>query len=174
MSTRTSQHRVQAARVAIEAYATKQDSGSQSLEETITDLLTDLQHLADDEKISIADCLRLSELHFQSENDETHNGWSNYETWLVHLWLTNSYRTYYHWRGQARWYLNTTVESEFVLDEIWTKDEAIVYRLADELRESLEEATPTMDPSVFSDLLRVAIWSVNWTAIAQAFIDEEK
>lgn len=29
------------------------------------------------------------------------NGWPNYETWLVALWLDNDEQTYRHWRAEA-------------------------------------------------------------------------
>ena len=32
---------------------------------------------------------------------EGYNGWPNYETWLVGLWLDNDERTYRHWRAEA-------------------------------------------------------------------------
>lgn len=30
-----------------------------------------------------------------------YNGWPNYETWLVGLWLDNDEHTYRHWRAEA-------------------------------------------------------------------------
>jgi hypothetical protein len=41
---------------------------------------------------------------------ETYNGWSNRETWLVNLWLTNDERTYNATRGMTAGALQATVE----------------------------------------------------------------
>lgn len=158
----------------MEAIQQAEDQGSPPLSEAITNLLTDLKHLAREENLAIPDILRAAKLRNPEDSAESYNGWTNYETWVVHLWLTNSYRTYFYWRGQAKWYLKTLVESEFVMDKTWTQEEDILFRLADELRESFEESLPEMEPSVFSDLLRAAISEVSWTEIARAFIDAEQ
>jgi hypothetical protein len=34
--------------------------------------------------------------------DETYNGWTNYETFCVHLWLSNEEPSWRHWQAVAR------------------------------------------------------------------------
>ena len=35
-------------------------------------------------------------------SEDGYNGWKNYETWLVALWLDNERETYEYWREEAR------------------------------------------------------------------------
>jgi len=35
-------------------------------------------------------------------DDKRYNGWTNYETWVVNLWLANEEPSYREWRGQAQ------------------------------------------------------------------------
>ena len=34
-------------------------------------------------------------------NDKTYNGWTNYETWLVNLWMSNDEGSYNYWNERA-------------------------------------------------------------------------
>lgn len=38
----------------------------------------------------------------QSKKDQTYNGWPNYQTWNVMLWLDNDEGMYLYYRGMAR------------------------------------------------------------------------
>lgn len=108
-----------------------------------------------------------------AENDDTYNGWSNYETWCVSLWLNNEEGTYRHCRSLAREATNVAEDSPRVRDGIWTIEEATRLLLADALREFLEELNPLADQaSVFSDLVSAALSEVNWHEIADAFLEE--
>jgi hypothetical protein len=35
-------------------------------------------------------------------DDKKYNGWTNYETWNVALWLDNEQSSERHWRGAAQ------------------------------------------------------------------------
>jgi hypothetical protein len=35
-------------------------------------------------------------------NEKTYNGWTNYETWLVKLWIDNDEGSYHYWTERAR------------------------------------------------------------------------
>ena len=101
-----------------------------------------------------------------------YNGWTNYETWCVHLWLTNEEGTYHYCRDAAR---QAGVEApEQVRRRVWTVEEAKKFRLADQLKEFVQEMDPVADgASMFTDLLNAALSEVDWHEIAEAFLTED-
>ena len=61
--------------------------------------------------------------------DTTYNGWHNYETWNVHLWLTNEEATYRYWRALAQLCRREAPTAPQVADGIWTPEhDALVER----------------------------------------------
>ena len=93
--------------------------------------------------------------------EKKYNGWTNYETWCVNLWLENEESEYIYWCDQAY-----NVKDEF-------NEDAQEYTLADMLKDNLEErAEEAIDEaSVFSDLLRAAISEVDFGEIAKHMLD---
>ena len=102
-----------------------------------------------------------------------YNGWSNYETWAVNLWLTNEEGPYKFCRGLARQTVAEAPECRQVRDRIWALDEAKKFLLSDRLREFVEELNPLTDgASMFTDLINAALSEVDWHEIAEAFLEE--
>jgi len=100
---------------------------------------------------------------------DTYNGWSNYETWAVALWLDNEQETYSYWREQAATSKDTAPVCSQVKDGIWTPKEAAVYLLADQLKEEVTEQNPLDGTaSLYADLLCSALGEVYWEGIAAA------
>lgn len=96
----------------------------------------------------------------------TYNGWKNYETWCVHLWLTNDESTDGYWRAAARaeW---TYTEDE--RPEYLSRSEAARIAVADQMKDELEKAAPDLD-GMWADLLAAALSEVEWQDIADAFL----
>jgi hypothetical protein len=85
-----------------------------------------------------------------------YNGWSNYETWVINLWLDSEHYVQQYWQEIAR-------------------DDLSAGRLADILKEEHEEFSPTRGSSdVYSDLLQAALDSANWQEIADHIVDAAK
>ena len=95
-----------------------------------------------------------------------YNGWTNYETWAVKLWLDNEEGTYDYWRERSR---------EILLDprqsDVLTIEQTARYDLADELKQDHEEAAPAVS-GVFADLLNAALSEVDWSEIAEAMLED--
>jgi hypothetical protein len=82
-----------------------------------------------------------------------YNGWSNYETWNVALWIDNEPGSYQARRELAK---DAKDESDLARSlESWIKDDA-----------------PDLGASVYSDLLGAALSEVNWYEIAENYFNE--
>ena len=106
-----------------------------------------------------------------SLNDNRYNGWTNYETWAVALWIDNEEGSQAYWRQEAEYATRTAKNSEQVAAGVWTPDEAARFNLADQLKEEITDAAPDLGASVYSDLLQAAMDSVNWHEIAYNLIE---
>jgi hypothetical protein len=106
-----------------------------------------------------------------SDEATRYNGWANYETWCVHLWLTNEEGSYRYWREEARRHRREARSCANVREGIWTVELAERAGLAEQMKSQLEEASPLVEPSLFSDLLNAALSEVDWHEIAGAFLE---
>ena len=94
--------------------------------------------------------------------DKTYNGWKNYETWNVALWIDNEQGSQEYWREQA----------EEILKASHDKDEAKT-DLAAVLKDEVEENNPIeTGHGMYSDILSAALSDVDWYEIASNWIDE--
>ena len=85
----------------------------------------------------------------------SYNGWTNYETWNVKLWLDNE---------QGSCYAMEELAAEYREEDSW--------KLGDAIQAWCEEFYPELEPSMFSDLLRSAFDEVNWREIAEAYLED--
>lgn len=95
-------------------------------------------------------------------NDTTYNGWTNYETWVVNLWLTND-------SGSVD-YLNERARE--CLDKFDGDTDDAAYELASIIEEMHDESMPETT-GVYADLLGHALRMVDWREIAQHVIDDQ-
>lgn len=98
--------------------------------------------------------------------EKRYNGWTNYETWNVALWLGNDQGSYNYWNGVAQecW-------DEAEAEKSFTRDERAALDLADRLKDELNEGAPDLD-GCYADLLNAALSEVNWYEIAEHYIAE--
>lgn len=103
-----------------------------------------------------------------SNDTKTYNGWRNYETWAVKLWIDNEEGSYNYWLERSR---------EILLDprtsDILTEGQTARYDLADELKREHEENAPEVS-GVFADLLNAALSEVDWSEIAESMLADAK
>ena len=109
---------------------------------------------------------------------ERYNGWANYPTWAVNLWLSND-RGLYDMTNEA-------VDEEIgdapnciqVKEGIWTVEQAIRFNTADHLREMVEELphmtgeAEVLNTGFTADLYGWALGQVDWHEIADAWIED--
>lgn len=89
------------------------------------------------------------------------NGWKNYATWVVNVWLDNDAGAYEYWQEQAR----TCLE-----DEDFDRDMAR-RTLADLLKYEHEGNAPEA-VGVYADLLNSALADVDWYEIADHYLSD--
>ena len=103
-----------------------------------------------------------------TESDSSYNGWSNYDTWVVNLWLGNDEGSYNTCTALAQ-----RCFEEAVADQVLSRKERACYQLANELKAMIEDGNPLADESsVYSDLLNASISEVNWKEIADSLLQE--
>lgn len=100
---------------------------------------------------------------------KTHNGWTNYETWNIKLWMDNEANTQEYWRDRAINWLSISIA-----DNVFTKEERATLDLADEIRDEFNEGMPDLGCSTYADLLNGAMSEVNWYEIAKSLIEDNK
>lgn len=103
-----------------------------------------------------------------------YNGWTNYETWCVNLWMSNDSGTDDYFRTMAQ---DTWNESEPETRKdgsvLFTREEVATRTLADRLKDEHEERQPdylSQSAGVFADLLNAALSEVDWYSIAEHYI----
>ena len=104
--------------------------------------------------------------------NEGYNGWTNYETWAIGLWIDNDQATYSYWRREAKRHARQAPEDDLVKHCAWTAQASARYNLAQQLKDELTEAAPDLGSSVYSDLLGAALDTVNWTELADNLLSE--
>jgi hypothetical protein len=86
-----------------------------------------------------------------------YNGWANYETWCVHLWLTNEWDLYHEAVEVAR----RSSEPEAALDA-WVRD----------CWPDSGSVEPNHLHGMFSDLIGTSLERVDWSGVAGAILED--
>ena len=106
-----------------------------------------------------------------------YNGWANYETWAVALWIDNEQGSYNHRCDLAR-----EASKQAKAGRSFTRKESAALILAELLKKWIDEDNPlsgdnvrhSADPaSLYTDLLNAALSEVNWREIAENWLEDE-
>lgn len=100
-------------------------------------------------------------------NEKTYNGWTNYETWCTNLWLDNEEYTHSYCREVAR----DNCELHFVDN---TEDEKLqaVRETEDTIKDFVESELIPQLQGLAADLLGAALSEVNWSEIAEHYVND--
>ncbi len=97
-----------------------------------------------------------------------YNGWTNYETWCVNLWMDNEQGSQAYWSDRAQEYYDNTNSDDTAED----RKNSATYDLANEIKDQHEDFMPELGCSVYSDLMAAALSEVNWYEIASHLIEQ--
>ena len=95
-----------------------------------------------------------------TEDEKGYNGWTNYETWAVKLWMDNDEGSQGFYRGLAARYVKEIGK------------EKATHTLAVVVKGIIDEDAPGLGASVYADLLGSALDNVNWREIAESLIED--
>ena len=85
----------------------------------------------------------------------TYNGWVNYPTWAVHLWISNE---------EALWDDAMAVARDFSGGAIWRGEDALRNWVLDEL-------VPDLSGSMAGDIMTWAMEQVDWGEVYAAVME---
>ena len=102
-----------------------------------------------------------------TQDEKGYQGWENYPTWVVKLWLDNDEGTYNHMRELTK---DAKEKGKKEPGHVFTETEATLYYLEDAIKNFVEEMTE-IKAGMASDLLGWAIGEVNFKEIAEAYLE---
>ena len=100
--------------------------------------------------------------------NKEYNGWTNYETWMINLYLTNDADIHSQCYNMAR-----EINEEAKPSTFMSAQEEARYTLSKRLKEYVEDVLidfDKLDPMI-TDLVTSALSEVNWNEIAQSFLE---
>lgn len=101
---------------------------------------------------------------------EGYNGYLNWETWLVALWINNDEGSQDFWIEQAHEALNDAQETKY-----FTKEDEAVFLLSDTLKDYFEDSPEIpMSSGFYYDLMMGALSVVDWKEVAETILDTAK
>lgn len=103
-----------------------------------------------------------------------YQGYKNYQTWAVALWIGNEYNLYRHWQNRAE-EIKAVVEDgdcDQVQAEIWTAEQGARFLLADEIEADMKSHPLADAATMYSDILNHTMSQVDWQEVADSILEE--
>lgn len=100
---------------------------------------------------------------------QKYNGYTNYETWAVALWIDNEEWSQRQAQATAANIWTGTADA----GEAGTKSDRARWALADLMKADYEEAVPELQ-GVWADLLNAALSEVDWMDIADNLLHDQE
>ena len=92
-----------------------------------------------------------------------YNGWTNYETWCLNLWIDND----------RKWYRAVNNKAVGLVNVALTKEKQIEI-LRSFIIDLVQDEEPKIDACFYSDILNASIREVNFWEISTNIIDEAR
>lgn len=110
-------------------------------------------------------------------DDHRYNGWTNYETWAIKLWIDNEEGSYRYWRDVTRESWDESADHS--PNPFMDRSSNARWTLADRLKSEIDDNADVQElqgisGTVYADLLNAALGSVNWYEIADAMLQDEE
>ena len=107
-------------------------------------------------------------------SDDTYNGWANWDTWIVNVWITNDLKLYEYIATMAREEVNAAKHNSEVQLGWHGRAQGRLSRI---LREQFEEWAPDIPitnaiDGLYLDLLTGSLRAVDWREISRHLIEE--
>ena len=100
---------------------------------------------------------------------ETYNGYANYETWLISVWIDNEQGSIDFWVNVAKYHYEQAKETKF-----FTRQEEAVFTFADDMKEYFEDNIPdsTEIGGLYADMLYGCMIVVDWGELATKYMEQ--
>jgi hypothetical protein len=100
---------------------------------------------------------------------QTYNGYANYETWLVAVWIDNDQGNIDLWVDVAKHHYDIAKDNKY-----FTKREEAIISFSEDMKEWYGDRVPDSDEigGLFSDLLHAALGSVDWHELAGKYMEQ--
>lgn len=106
------------------------------------------------------------------ESERGYQGFLNYETWAVALWLNNDEGSYLYWNDAAQEELENSEECFDEQNNPCNDLDEATHKLSLRIQEEVTEGMPDLGSSVYADLLNAAFSKVDWQEVARDFLED--